>query len=437
MVPTITRRSMGWFLAFSIVLAGGQVQSAQAANRARSEADPIRFMTYNVLNYPSAAGDDREDDLRVVLGDIVPDVLVVQEITSGPGAIEFLDDILDSLEENAWACAPFVDGPDTDNACYYRTDGFTYVTSVVLSTDLRDINGYVFRARDHGDAEFRVYSLHLKASEGTTNEARRVQEAQVLRSHLNDLPAGTHVLVAGDFNIYTSEESAWAKLTGSEVDDDGRLYDPINRVGAWHNNAAFADIHTQSTRTTSLPDGGSYGGLDDRFDMILVNDDLLDGGGLDYVEGSYAAHGNDGQHFNAAINAWPANSIVSPVVADALHAASDHLPVYAEVRTVATGVDAVLPVIATARLHPTAPNPFAARTTVIFDVDQRVRVDVEIIDVQGRLVQRLLDAVVDRGEHRVVWSGTSADGRAVASGIYYCRLRSGDMEQTRPMVLVR
>ena len=49
---------------------------------------------------------------------------------------------------------------------------------------------------------------------------------------------------------------------------------------------------------------------------------------MNYVDDTYIAFGNDGQHFNQAINSGT-NSAVSQAMADALHAASDHLPVFA------------------------------------------------------------------------------------------------------------
>ena len=51
---------------------------------------------------------------------------------------------------------------------------------------------------------------------------------------------------------------------------------------------------------------------------------------MQYVEGTYWAVGNDGNHFNDAINDGNNNS-VSEEIADALHDASDHLPVYMDV----------------------------------------------------------------------------------------------------------
>ena len=119
-------------------------------------------------------------------------------------------------------------------------------------------------------------------------------------------------------------------LTGDSDDNDGRLFDPIDRIGHWHNNSSYADVHTQSTRTTQFG-GGANGGMDDRFDWLFVSEAILnDSSDMYYTEGTYWAVGNDGNHFNDAINTGN-NSAVSNEMADALHDASDHLPVYRDI----------------------------------------------------------------------------------------------------------
>lgn len=294
----------------------------------------VRVVTYNVLNYPGSTGDTREVHYRTVLSAIAPDVIIAQEIQDPSAATEFLTDVLNVIEPGAWALAPFTDGNDTNNACYYRTTVLDYLSNVRLFTSPREIDGFEFLLDGYvgSGATFRVYSLHLKASQGGDNENQRLAAVQTLRNHLEALPVGTPFVVGGDFNIYTSSEPAWVELTGSQPNDQGRMFDPIDSAGAWHNNATYASIHTQSTRTTSLPDGGATGGMDDRFDMQLVNDDLQDGEGIDTVPGSYAAFGQDGLHFNAAITDAPPNAVVSAAIASALHDASDHLPVVMELQ---------------------------------------------------------------------------------------------------------
>jgi endonuclease/exonuclease/phosphatase family metal-dependent hydrolase len=179
--------------------------------------------------------------------------------------------------------------------------------------------------------QFNIYGLHLKASSGDSNAQQRLAETTILRNYLDDLPSGSHFLVAGDFNIYSnssSSEPAFDMLTGEGNDDDGRLFDPIDRIGHWHNNSSYADVHTQSPRTTSFG-GGANGGMDDRFDWIFVSEAVLNETyEINYVENTYWAVGNDGNHFNQAINNGN-NTSVNDAMADALHDASDHLPVIA------------------------------------------------------------------------------------------------------------
>ena len=75
-------------------------------------------------------------------------------------------------------------------------------------------------------------------------------------------------------------------LTGDSGDNDGRLFDPIDRIGHWHNNSSYADVHTQSTRTTQFG-GGANGGMDDRFDWLFVSEAILnDSSDMYYTEGT-------------------------------------------------------------------------------------------------------------------------------------------------------
>jgi hypothetical protein len=110
----------------------------------------------------------------------------------------------------------------------------------------------------------------------------------------------------------------------------GVVVDPIGREGNWHDNLAFADIHTQSTQIVSV-NGGATGGMDDRFDMILVGPALVDGEGVDVLPATYKAFAQDGQHFDGPINVAPFDS-VDAATAQALHDGSDHLPVLVDVQ---------------------------------------------------------------------------------------------------------
>jgi len=168
------------------------------------------------------------------------------------------------------------------------------------------------------------YSAHLKASQADPNPQKRNQESILFKNYLDGRANLENVFLGGDFNLYTSAEPAYETiLNGGSVS----LIDPISSTGNWHNNASFSGIHTQSTRSGSIGDGGAYGGMDDRFDFIFFNQQLQTGSqGLTYVPGSYKAVGNDGNHFNQSINSGTNNAAPNNVI-EALYYMSDHLPV--------------------------------------------------------------------------------------------------------------
>jgi len=295
------------------------------------KASTVRIMTYNLLNFEDE--NDRENDFRTIISIIEPDLIMVQEISGQTGFFHFKSDVLDLIEPNTWTGASFINQTASqDIALYYRHELFTFVSTSEINTaqtaGTRDVIEWKI-IHNASAKELSIYGVHFKASSGQTNAAQRLEEATVLRNYLNSLDEN-YFIVGGDFNIYSnnqSSEPAFEMLTGISGNNNGRLFDPINRIGHWHNNSSFADVHTQSPRTSSFG-GGAPGGMDDRFDWLFVSAALLsDSSDIHYIEDSYETFGNDGNHFNQAINSGN-NMSVSNEIANALHDASDHLPVY-------------------------------------------------------------------------------------------------------------
>jgi hypothetical protein len=84
------------------------------------------------------------------------------------------------------------------------------------------------------------------------------------------------------------------------------------------------------------------------------------------------------------------------------------------------------------------PNPFAGQTTLRFSSAGAGAgaVRLEIYDVTGRLVRRIVDGTLAAGEYDVTWDGRAADGSRVPAGVYFARLESGGVERTRKVVLL-
>ncbi|MCF8465122.1 MAG: T9SS type A sorting domain-containing protein [Flavobacteriales bacterium] len=280
-------------------------------------AQPATLMTWNLLNFYETSS-DRVPYYRTVIDSMQPELLVVQEMQGQAAATYFRQEVI----HGTMAMAQFIPGPDSDNALFYDSVVFEIMAVQVISTTLRDIAWYTLRHRSSTDT-LHVFSVHLKSSTGTANEQQRLSEVNNLRNVTDALPQGSYFIVCGDFNFYGSTEPAYQRLLAQDG-NTGYFIDQIGTSGLW-NSESYAIRHTQSPRVRSFG-GGASGGLDDRFDLILFSHSFGPSGRIQYMYGTSWAVGNDGNHYNDSINALP-NTSVSQTMANALHYASDHLPV--------------------------------------------------------------------------------------------------------------
>ena len=97
-----------------------------------------------------------------------------------------------------------------------------------------------------------------------------------------------------------------------------------------------------------------------------------------------------------------------------------------------------MPEVATRYLGQAYPNPFNPRTTISYELPRAADIHLQVFDVAGKLVRTLVDGQrVEAGPRSVVWNGLDNTGRAVASGMYLYQLSTGEVTETRRMVLLR
>ncbi len=89
------------------------------------------------------------------------------------------------------------------------------------------------------------------------------------------------------------------------------------------------------------------------------------------------------------------------------------------------------------RLDPNYPNPFNASTRISFHLPVDAAVTVEIFNPAGQLVRTLFSSMLSAGHHVLSWDGSDRNGRPVGSGLYFCRLQTGDFSTARKIVLLR
>jgi len=304
--------------------------------------ESINIMFYNLLNFPEAPPSNRPEILKSILDNYQPDLFMVCELQSEIGANTVLSSF-PRTEDDRYRAAQFVTNQSSSSnnlqqLVFYNSQKFILDDQRIITTSIRDINHYIFILNTQDSSVNPIYLdvfvTHLKSSQGFENEQLRLQMVTEFTNYLSNIPSDRFVIFSGDLNLYTSNESAYQELldpTNSIV-----LKDPIDSPGGWNNNIAFQDIHTQSTRISNddFNNYGAGGGLDDRFDFILVSENLQTSSTLHYVSDSYKAFGNNGNCFNENINDIScAGTAYSQSIRDHLYNMSDHLPIVIQLQT--------------------------------------------------------------------------------------------------------
>ena len=81
-------------------------------------------------------------------------------------------------------------------------------------------------------------------------------------------------------------------------------------------------------------------------------------------------------------------------------------------------------------------NPARGSTRLALSLPAASHVDLEVYDITGRLVSRLLSGKVTAGRHHMSWDGRDTLGRRVAPGAYIVRFNTPDRSESKKVVLI-
>jgi len=389
-------------------------------------------MSYNVLNFPTGNIEGREDTLRQLINYIEPDLFLMQELKNDSGLQLILNESFSELPAN-YAASTFLtqqSNPSSNfrlqQAIIYNGDMFGLAQESFVQTQTRDINRFkmYYRAPDlntGADTVFMyVYVAHLKSSQGTSNQEERLSNAQSFTTNLGFLPQDANVILAGDFNVYESNEPAYQELLDST--NFIRMRDPINSPGDWSSSSFQPkNILTQSTRSSSIFGDGAGGGLDDRFDFILLSDNMMRPWNTVVFEPeSYYAMGNTGTCYNQSITDCSGGEW-SDEILQGLYYMSDHLPV---VMTLNLGVGSVG--IANQQEETTA--LLWVNESLSLDWSKEEAVQITVTDLLGRVWLQAQHTVI-RGANTIVLPKV-----ANMKGLMLIRVSSASQQHTLKVV---
>lgn len=306
--------------------------------------DDIRVMTYNLLQYGVTAGpgctpstvSSKNAWLNIILGYYKPDLLSVNELrwnNNDAYALNIKNNVLNNYNAAmSLTNSSNVAGSELTNMLFYNQNKFGYLSHSAITGNVRDIDIYELyhlTATTIADtAKLWVISCHLKAGNSAPDAAERATMADDIMAWLTAHPTIQNYIVMGDFNLYSSTEAAYVTFTDNT--NNMRFYDPSGVTTGW-SGANYKNIHTQCPSTSSA-NCFSGGGLDDRFDFILMSQSIKDNTAkIGYKAGSYRTFGNDGVSYNTDLNCGQTTSVPA-TVCNALHDNSDHLPVIMELQ---------------------------------------------------------------------------------------------------------
>ena len=129
-----------------------------------------------------------------------------------------------------------------------------------------------------------------------------------------------------------------------------------------------------------------------------------------------------------AIVAWydRRNGINDDIYAQHLNAAGN---------TITTAVPASgTPALFVGQLYP---NPFSTSATLDIEAPAASKVAINIYDVAGHVVRTMQVPDTGAGLRSVLLDGRDAQGRLLANGVYFCRVRANGAGITRKIVIAR
>jgi len=232
---------------------------------------------------------------------------------------------------------------------------------------------------------------------------------------------------------YNEDES-----TVSDCYSRGRVTGTGDRIGGlvgYHaDNSLITNCYSTGLVTGS---GDGVGGLIGREYQSLITNCYWN------IEssGQSASDGGDGKTGEEMTYPYDSNTFVSwdfeeIWAEDLAYEINNGYPYLRDV-TVPVSVDEELLIVPETITLCNYPNPFNPETTIEFYLPDRNIVKLNIYNIRGQKIATLINQQLDPGKHNISWNGCDDRGKEMPSGVYFCRLTTGQQTFTRKMMLLK
>jgi len=83
------------------------------------------------------------------------------------------------------------------------------------------------------------------------------------------------------------------------------------------------------------------------------------------------------------------------------------------------------------------PNPFNPIVSIVYQLSSNVLVEGSIFDIKGKKVRTLFKENQSPGKKTVIWDGRNQDGIKASAGVYFFRLSSDKLIETKKLLMVK
>ena len=80
------------------------------------------------------------------------------------------------------------------------------------------------------------------------------------------------------------------------------------------------------------------------------------------------------------------------------------------------------------------PNPFNQSTRIVFNLQSEQWINLTVYDILGRQIRIVTHRFFDKGSHSVNWDGTDNTGKIQPAGIYFIKLHTATLSQTKKII---
>jgi hypothetical protein len=214
-------------------------------------------------------------------------------------------------------------------------------------------------------------------------------------------------LCSGDGCLISVTEGSTAALTLSNLDCQGYIYasDNSSLTVTLQNNANLSAITENAAITLS---GGSIWSLDGISHLTTLTGAEISGNAVSNITGNnWNVFYDPDLTGNAYLNGQTYSLVNGGYLAPEGTVAVDQ-------------PDGVAP--GTGYAMSCAPNPFNPETRISYSLPAAGHVFLDVYDLKGRRINRILEQNLGAGTFSAVWNGRNETGRLCGSGVYLCRM---------------